>query len=468
MPFWHGEFMSRSVDLSRRVGQLRRALAPDGATDEGALRAQYWCDDASVVSLRAYVAEQRAATGVVPDDRTLVVEHFRDEMGAVRATIHSIFGGRVNAPWGMALAQRTRELLGAGVEVQVQTSDDGIMLRMPDLGSTPPLHALFDLTAADVEHRVVDEVGGSALFGARFRMNAGRVLLLPRGSPRRRMPLWLQRLKAADLLQVVRQFPSFPILVETYREVMQDAFDLAALTEVVESVAARKVPVHIVETDRPSPFAAGLQFGFVMDWLYADDTPRAERAAARLAIDQGMLADLLGRQGAPPDEATERALSDSVAERQGTALKRRARDADELAHLLERLGDLSLEEMRARTASPEMRRSDIDPVDALIPSGRAVECFVNGPGRLSRFVSREALPQYLEAIAEYSISPARHSEAFPGPGRSPNGAGDPERYPWPARWIEVQLLRWQRTGKLIRGSFRRGVDGEEAVLDRPP
>ena len=168
-----------------------------------------------------------------------------------------------------------RELLGAGVEVQVQTSDDGIMLRMPDLGSTPPLHALFDLTAADVEHRVVDEVGGSALFGARFRMNAGRALLLPRGSPRRRMPLWLQRLKAADLLQAVRQFPSFPILVETYREVMQDAFDLAALTEVVESVAARKVPVHIVETDRPSPFAAGLQFGFVMDWLYA------ERHAAR-------------------------------------------------------------------------------------------------------------------------------------------------------------------------------------------
>ncbi len=469
MPFWHGEFMSRSIDLSRRIGQLRRAFAPGGPADD-ALRVEYRCDEASIQSLRAYIAEQRASTGIVPDDRTLVVEHFRDDMGAVRVIIHSIFGGRVNAPWGMALAQRTRELLGTDVEVQVQTSDDGIMLRMPDLGSTPPLHALFDLSPADVERRVVEEVGASALFGARFRMNAARALLLPRGSPRRRQPLWLQRLKALDLLQAVREFPSFPILVETYREVMQDAFDLPALTQVVDAVAARRVPVQIVETDRPSPFAAGLQFGFVMDWLYADDTPRAERAAARLAIDQGMLADLLGREGVPADEATERALAGLVAERQGLSPKRQARDADELAHLLDRLGDLSLEELWARTAPVEVRRSTVDPADALIGDGRAVECFVNGPDQPPRFVSREALPQYL-AAAEGDRSARRdilrRYLALSGPQTL---AEIEDRYRWPARWLEVQLVRWQRAGKLVRGSFRAATEGPEwcaaAILER--
>ena len=469
MPFWHGEFMSRSVDLSRRVGQLRRALAPDGPSDD-TLRVEYRLDDASIRSLRAYIAEQRAVTDIVPDDRTLVVEHFRDEMGALRVIIHSIFGGRVNAPWGMALAQRTRELLGADVEVQVQTSDDGIMLRMPDLGSTPPLHALFDLSPADVERRVVDEVGTSALFGARFRMNAARALLLPRGFARRRQPLWLQRLKALDLLQAVREFPSFPILVETYREVMQDAFDLPALTEVVGAVAEGRVPVRIVETDRPSPFAAGLQFGFVMDWLYADDTPRAERAAARLAVDQGMLTDLLGREGVPADEATERALAGLVAERQGVSPKRQARDADELAHLLDRAGDLSLEELRARTAPPEVRRSTVDPVDALIRDGRAVEYLVNGPGEPPRFVSREAVPQYLAAaVGDRSARRdiLRRYLTLSGPQTL---VEIQDRYHWPARWLEVQLVRWQRAGKLIRGSFRAGAQGQEwcaaVVLER--
>ena len=272
MPFWHGEFMTRSVDLSRRVGQLRREIASQTLSDE-ALEAVYRCDSASIRSLREYIGAQRAATGVVPDDQTILAEHFRDELGGVRIVIHSIFGGRVNAPWGMALAHRAREVLGGTVDLQVQTSDDGILLRLPDLGRLPPIPALLELTAADVERRVIEEVGGSALFGARFRMNAARALLLPRGSPRRRMPLWLQRLRALDLLEVVRQFPSFPILVETYREVLQDAFDLPAVSAVVQSVVDQRIAVRVVETDRPSPFAAGLQFGFVMDWLYADDTP---------------------------------------------------------------------------------------------------------------------------------------------------------------------------------------------------
>ncbi|HEY5087379.1 MAG TPA: DEAD/DEAH box helicase, partial [Gemmatimonadaceae bacterium] len=168
MPFWHGEYSARSVALSARVGELRRELVA-GVSDAD-LRARYECDEATINTLRQYVDKQRLATGIVPDDRNIVVEHFRDETGSVRVVIHATFGGRVNAPWAMALAHRARESLG-GVDVQVQTTDDGIMLRMPDLGSLPPVHALMGMSAAEVEQLVMEEVGASSLFGARFRMN---------------------------------------------------------------------------------------------------------------------------------------------------------------------------------------------------------------------------------------------------------------------------------------------------------
>jgi ATP-dependent Lhr-like helicase len=460
MPFWHGEFSTRSVDLSRRVGRLRRELAA-GDLDDTTLAATYHCDEASVRNLRAYIAEQRASTGIVPDDQTLVVEHFRDEMGAVRIVVHSIFGGRVNAPWGMALAQRMREALGEHVDVQVQTSDDGIMLRLPDLGDAPPVHVLLDLAPADAERRVIDEVGSSPLFGARFRMNAGRALLLPRGSPRRRMPLWLQRLKALDLLETVRQFPTFPILVETYREVLQDAFDVRALVEVLQSIADRRVDVRVVETARASPFAAGLQFAFVMDWLYVDDTPRAERAASWLAVDRSMLDELMGADGVGVDDATERALAAVVAERRGTAPRRQARDADALAHLLDRAGDLTVDELRARVAPEDARRSADDPVAVLMDAGRAVAFPVNGPDVPTRIIAAEEQARYQAALdgdrgARREILARYLSLAGPV-----TVADVRARYAWPARWIEARLTDWQRAGRLVRGAFRQGVDGPE-------
>jgi ATP-dependent Lhr-like helicase len=303
MPFWHGEYSARSVALSARVGELRRELV-SGITDAD-LRARYECDEATITTLRRYVGMQRVATGIVPDDRNIVVEHFRDETGSVRVVIHATFGGRVNAPWAMALAHRARESLG-GADVQVQTTDDGIMLRMPDLGSLPPVHALMGISAAEAEQLVMEDVGASSLFGARFRMNAGRALLLPRGMPNRRMPLWLQRLKALDLLQTVRDFPSFPILVETYREVLQDAFDIDSLKEVLHAIEEKRIAVHVVQTDTPSPFATSLQFGFVMDWLYGDDTPRAEQRAALLSLDRAMLDEVMGN--VEHDDETLRAL----------------------------------------------------------------------------------------------------------------------------------------------------------------
>jgi len=310
MPFWHGEYSARSVALSARVGELRRELA--GGADPELLAREYACDPATITSLERYVAAQRAVTGVVPDDRTIVVEHFRDDTGAVRLVIHAAFGGRVNAPWGMALAHRARESLG-GVDVQVQTTDDGIMLRMPELGALPPVSALLGITPAEAEQLVLEEVGGSSLFGARFRMNAARALLLPRGLPSRRTPLWLQRLKALDLLQAVRDFPSFPILVETYREVLQEAFDVEAMKDVLRAIEERRIAVHVVQTDSASPFAASLQFGFVMDWLYGDDTPRAEQRAALLSLDRALLEEVMG--GVADDTETLRAMWEIVERR---------------------------------------------------------------------------------------------------------------------------------------------------------
>src|SRR5688572_19936534 len=267
MPFWHGEFMARSAHLAERVGELRRRLdAAVTLRHLDSIRTEYRADRQTVRSLAEYVQSQRAITGVVPDERHLVLEHFRDEVGSVRMVLHAPFGGRVNAPWGMALARRMRERLG--VEVQVQTTDDGLMLRVPGMGAPPPADVFRTLGQDEAERLVIDEVGQSSLFGARFRMNAARALLLPRGNPRRRMPLWLQRLTAADLLQAVRDWPSFPILVETYRDVLQDAFDMAGLREVLARLASGELALRVVRTEIPSPFAASLQFGFVIDWMY--------------------------------------------------------------------------------------------------------------------------------------------------------------------------------------------------------
>jgi ATP-dependent helicase Lhr and Lhr-like helicase len=499
MPFWHGEFATRSVPLSKRVGALRRELAVVDVDDESVnagLEQRYGVDAACAQSLRSYIAEQRASTGVVPDDQTLVLEQFRDEMGALRIILHSVFGGRVNAPWGMALAQRVREAL-PGMEVQVQTTDDGIMLRLPNLGSAAPLSAFMHLTAEEAETRVMDEVGSTSLFGARFRMNAARALLLPRGSPRRRMPLWLQRLKALDLLDAVRRFPSFPILVETYREVLQDAFDMSALKDVLDAIGAGRIGIRTVETERASPFAASLQFGFVMDWLYGDDTPRAERQAALLSIDRGLLDEVMGTEGA--DESTLEAIEQLLAERRGTAPGRQARTADELAVLLDRAGDLTPVDLRARVADADGWLGATDPMLELLDAGRAVAIPFDAEADASewRIVLTEAIGRYAAARAPEAISRVRAGALL-----VERGAGDVvpaamlsvvleprlarreilarwlalagpvtvgeihARYGWPEAWIEKRIGEWEENGKLVRGRFRRDVEGPEWATRR--
>jgi ATP-dependent Lhr-like helicase len=465
MPFWHGEYGARSLDLSHRVGELRRELSAGVSVQE--LEKKYGCDSATANTLTQYVAAQRAATAIVPDDENIVVEHFRDETGSVRVVIHAAFGGRVNAPWGMALAQRAREALG-GSDVQVQTTDDGVMLRMPDLGSPVPVMSLLGLSAQEAEQLVMEEVGGTSLFGARFRMNAGRALLLPRGSPRRRMPLWLQRLKSLDLLQTVQQFPSFPILVETYRDVLQDAFDMNGLKTVLDEIEKGAISIHVVQTETPSPFAASLQFGFVMDWHYGDDTPRAEQRAALLSLDRSLLGEVMGEEAG--DDITLDAIRQIVAERSGYAPGRRARTADELAHLLDRAGDLTEAELGARVATDDEGVRG-NPFSDLMSGGRAVTVTL-GTDREERYILAETYPRYVSAFGAETLGnvrvPAVLREAVMTPAAARReilarfiALSGPvtvreihQRYGWDERWIETRLTEWQRTGKLVRGRFR--------------
>jgi len=394
MPFWHGEYSARSSHLAPRIGEVRRELDAVRTEEQVmALAARYNADRATTASLVEYIQQQRQATDGVPDERVLIVEQFRDEMDAVRLVVHAPFGGRVNAPWGMALANRVREWLaeqgrsarnGPAFELQVQTTDDGIMLRLPSLKDWLPISIIRDLTSAEAQRRVLAEVGASSLFGARFRMNAARALLLPRGSPRRRMPLWLQRLKALDLLQAVQEFPSFPILVETYRDVLQDAFDMPALSRVLDSLGAGNIALRSVTTPMPSPFAASLQFGFVMDWLYADDAPRAEQRAALLSLDRALLDEVMGAEGA--DESTIAMLETIVGRRRGTVAGSRARSADELAVLIDRASDLTLGEIEARVATVEEGRRG-EPLAELLERGRAIAIDIpRGDGMMERRV----------------------------------------------------------------------------------
>jgi ATP-dependent Lhr-like helicase len=510
MPFWHGEYMARSFHLTHRVGELRRTVAAVDPEDDTALdviAARYDADRATIRSLVGYVREQRAVCGSVPDDRELVLEHFRDEVGAVRLVLHAPFGGRVNAPWGMALAQRVRAALSgtgsreSGIDaardlgsqfpvpgshdVQIQTTDDGIMLRLPNLGGAIPIDAILGLEPAEAEQRIVDEIGSTSLFGARVRMNAARALLLPRGNPRRRMPLWLQRLKSLDLLQTVQEFPSFPILVETYRDVLQDAFDMSALAKVLGDLRSGAIRVRVVEVDRPSPFAASLMFGFVMDWLYVDDTPRAEQRAAYLSLDRALLDEVMGSEGADPE--TTEAIDDVLAIRRGTASNRRARNADELAALIDRAGDITVDEARDRVADPA-RWTRGDPLEELLANERVIQIAVPTLGGTApRLILTETFSRYASAFgfdagtivrAGPDLAARSAADVVPPGLREPTlsrGSARREilarwltvsgpvsvdeiaaRYDLTKEWIAARLEDWQREGKLVRGLF--GLD----------
>ena len=462
MPFWKGEYMARSVHMASRIGALRRTLGELDAGDQAAVTAlseSLGCDAQLVVALAGYMREQRAVTGVIPDDRTLLLESFRDETGAAYLVLHSPYGGRVNAPFAMALAGRLRERFPA-IEQQVQTTDDGVLIRLGNFGSDPPLDAAFDLSGSEAEQAVLQEVGASPLFGAHFRMSAGRALLLPRARPGKRLPLWLQRLKALDLLDVVREHPSFPILLETYREVLNDAFDLPAFRTLLDNLASGNVRIRTVPLSESSPFARSQRFVFVMDWLYVDDTPHAERRAAVLSLDTTLLRDLLG--SAPVEDDTVTALRELVAERNGTAPGYQARDSNELLILLGRAGDLTRDEIEQRL-TPEAMHAGV--VEELIAGGHLAAVRIpTGAGRELRYTLPELAQEYRVAFGPRSSAAARERAVHASLivrrflATAPPVSLDElrNRYALPPRWLGRLLADAEARGDLLQGRFPPG------------
>src|SRR5829696_3242118 len=332
VPFWKGEGVGRPFELGEKIGRASRELV--ARSDEQALehlRGDYHLDPRAAQNLLTFLREQAAATGVVPSDRAIVVERFRDEIGDWRVCILTPFGGRVHAPWGMALAARLRD--SVGLDAQSIWSDDGIALHLPEADAPPSLADLL-IGPDEIEELVVGEVGQTALFGARFRENAARALLIPRRRPGQRTPLWQQRLKAQNLLQVARKYGSFPIVLETYRECLQDVFDLPALKNILRGLQTRELDLVEVETASASPFASSLLFDYVATYMCEDDTPPAERRAQALSLDRDLLRELLGQE-----ELRELIDADALAEVE-RQLRGDPRDPDELHDVLRRRGDL--------------------------------------------------------------------------------------------------------------------------------
>ncbi len=348
LPFWHGERPGRPAELGRRIGAFLHEVAKRGDEARAWLKDTTVLDELAIGNVISYVLEQKEVTGEVPSDRTLVVEAFRDELGDWRICILSPFGSRVHAPWALALEARLA--VRGGMDVQALWTDDGISLRFADVDERPSLEDLWP-DPDEVEDLVVDQLGRSALFAARFRENAARALLLPRKTPKGRQPLWAQRLKAQNLLAVASRFPAFPVVLETYRECLQDVLDVPALIELLRKVHARDIRVHEVETPQPSPFARSLVFAYVAAFMYAGDAPLAERKAAALSLDRALLRELLGQ--AELRELLEPAAVAAVeAALQGLDPEYRVRHADGLHDLLRRLGDLTDEEVAERCEEP--------------------------------------------------------------------------------------------------------------------
>jgi ATP-dependent helicase Lhr and Lhr-like helicase len=341
VPFWKGDGIGRPAELGKAIGAFAREAV---SREPAELAAEYDLDRRAAENLVAYLREQQTATRVVPSDETIVVERFRDEIGDWRLCILSPYGGRVHAAWGLALSAKIRA--ERDLEADAIWSDDGIVIHLPDADEPPPADLVM-VQPDELEDLVVGELSGSALFGSHFRENAARSLLIPRAYPGKRTPLWQQRLKAQSLLEVARDFPRFPVVLETYREVLRDVLDLPSLSELLGKLEARQLNLVEVETPTASPFASSLLFDYVATYMYEGDTPNAERRAAALALDRDLLRELLGQEELR-ELIDPEALEEVEAQLQHCTEAGLAGDRDALQQVLRNVGDLTAEECEER------------------------------------------------------------------------------------------------------------------------
>ncbi|HUD14745.1 MAG TPA: hypothetical protein VMQ56_13925, partial [Terracidiphilus sp.] len=459
MPFWKGDGPGRPLEFGRRIGALvreLRALPKQAALTR--LVAEHDLDPGAAENLLQFLADQQDATGSVPDDRTVVIERCRDELGDWRVCVLTPFGSRIHIPWAMAVSARIRA--AGGPEVETLWGDDGFVLRFPDTDE-PPDADWFLVESAEAMALVLRQLGTTALFAGRFREAAGRALLLPRRRADARSPLWQLRKRSYDLLSVASRYPKFPLLLEAYRECLRDVFDMPALIETLRAIEQRQLRVHVVETRKPSPFASSLLFSYVANFLYDGDAPLAERRAQALTIDQDQLRELLG-------EADLRELldADAIAEveeiAQCLAETHRARTADGIHDLCLRLGDLSREELARRVVSPDL----LSHVDRLVRSRRLLELRIAGERRLiaaedaARYRDGLGIPlppglaaALLEPVAHPVLELVRRYARTHGPFTLRAAA---ERFVLDAPVVENALRLLAAEGRVLEGGFLPG------------
>jgi ATP-dependent Lhr-like helicase len=458
VPFWRGEGVGRPKELGAAIGAFSREAVDQ---DPAELAAGYDLDERAARNLSAFLREQRDATRVVPSDRTIVIERFRDEIGDWRLCVLSPFGGRVHSAWALALSARIRDEFG--LESDAIWSDDGIIVHLPD-SDEPPGAELVMVEPDMLEELVVKELSGSALFGARFRENAARALLLPRAYPGKRTPLWQQRLKAQSLLEVAKRYGQFPIVLETYRECLRDVLDLPGLEELLRGLHTRELSLVEVETQRASPFASSLLFDYVATYMYEGDTPNAERRAAALSLDRDLLRELLGQEELREliDPA---ALEEVEADLQRLSERTKAANADSLHDVLRAVGDLTVAEAQERCLEAVAARRILSDLEK---TRRAVKMRI---GAEERWIASEdaglyrdalgAVPPgglpavFLEEVDEPLARLARRYARTHGPFTTRDIA---DRYAFD---LGPVLRELERAGALIRGELRPGGSERE-------
>ncbi len=468
MPFWHGDGPGRPLELGRAIGAFTRDLRAGAADPVQRLR-DGGLDDRAATNLVAYLDEQAEATGVVPDDRTIVVERFRDEIGDWRICVLSPFGAQVHAPWAMALQHRLGERWGMAVELM--WSDDGIVVRLPESVDDLPEEELL-IDPEEIEELIVSQLPSTAMFASRFRECAARALLLPKRRPDQRTPLWQQRQRSADLLAVAGRYPSFPILLEATRECLNDVFDVPALTEVLRDLRSRKIRLVSVDSPQASPFAQSLMFGWIAVYMYAGDAPLAERRAAALALDRDLLRDLLGAEELR-ELIDADVLADLELELQRLVEGRLARDVDEAHDQLRILGPLSIDELGLRSVDGAAVK---DWVDQLVAERRAFLASIAGEERVGaaedagrlRDALGVAVPVGLPHACTDSVPTpvhdlvARYARTH-GPFLVAHAAG---RYGLAPEPVRAALDALETDGRVVRGEFRPdGVEREWCDAD---
>ena len=446
IPFWKGEGPGRPYELGEAIGRASRELSSlsDEIADER-LRTDYSLDPLAAKNLMTFIRDQEQATGVVPSDRTVVVERFKDEIGDWRVCILTPFGARVHAPWALAVSARLQESLD--VDASVLWSDDGIALHFPDSDAPPPTDQIV-LDPDEIDELVMGELGGTALFGARFRENAARSLLIPRRRPGERTPLWQQRLKAQSLLQVAKKYGSFPVMLETFRECLQDVFDLPALKRLLHGIKTRQIDLVDVESASASPYSSSLLFDYIATYMYEDDTPPAERRAQALSLDRDLLRELLGQ------EELRDLLDPGALDQVEQSLAGAPKDPDGLHDLLLRRGD--------------QRPGEFDEAFAAVleTERRAVRVRVAGEERL---IAAEDAGRYRDALGamppsglpdaflESSEQPLRSLLARFARGRGPFTTREAAvRFGIEAERADAELVALEREDKLVRGELRPG------------